>query len=64
MTTTSLDEALNEMVRTLSEKTPSELSDYARMIERAYVHILIERQLRVDEGMQVSGVSYLDGAGK
>lgn len=61
MTTTSLDEALNGMVRTLSEKTTGELSDYARMIERAYVHILIEQQLRFNEGMKVSGVSYLDG---
>ena len=59
MTMTSLDQELNEAISTLSERSASELAMIARIIERAYVHVLIEQHLRVNDGVKVAGVSLL-----
>jgi hypothetical protein len=58
-TITDLDRSINTVIHNLSELTPAELSDLNRMLERAYVHVLIEQHLRVNDGAQVAGVSLL-----
>lgn len=58
-TITELDNALNSTVHALSERTATELADLVKMLERAYVHVLIEQNLRVNGETRVTGVSIL-----
>jgi len=58
MTMTSLDLELSEAINTLSERDNRELANIVRMLERAYIHVLIEQHLRVNDGARVSGVSH------
>jgi len=56
---TELDKALNEVINSISELTPRDLANLLKMVERAYVHVLIEQNLRVNEGTKVAGVSHI-----
>lgn len=58
-TITDLDRALNTVIHNLSELTASDLADLNKTLERAYVHVLIEQHLRVNDGAVVAGVSIL-----
>ncbi len=58
-TITDLDRALNSVIHNLSELTATQLADLNKTLERAYVHVLIEQHLRVNDGVDVAGVSLL-----
>lgn len=58
---TNLDQTLNDTITTLSERTVTELADLVKILERAYVHVLIEQHLRANTGTHVAGVSFLGG---
>lgn len=45
-TTTSLDETLSRLIRDLSVISDEDLVTVARLVERAYTHILVEQGLR------------------
>ncbi|HEY7824668.1 MAG TPA: hypothetical protein VIG24_17635 [Acidimicrobiia bacterium] len=45
-TKTELEAALDRMVHSVSELTDAELVDLHSLIERAHVHVMIERHLR------------------
>lgn len=55
----SLDKEVNQAISTLSERSAAELLTISKIIERAYIHILIEQHLRVNNGVKVAGVSRL-----
>lgn len=55
--TSNLDSAISEMIGSLSELTDQELILVSRIIERAYIHILVEQGLRVN--VNFSSVSQL-----
>ena len=59
MMMTELDKALNEVINSISELTPRDLANLLKMVERAYVHVLIEQNLRVNEGTKVASVSHI-----
>jgi hypothetical protein len=45
-TTTELDEILSRLIRDLSVISQEDLIISAQLLERAYVHVLVERGLR------------------
>lgn len=55
----SLDKEVNQAISTLSERSAAELLTISKIIERAYIHILIEQHLRVNNRVKVAGVSRL-----
>jgi len=55
--TTDLDNAINKIVNKISEIPEEELIVISRIIERAYIHILVEQGLRVN--IQPTSVSHI-----